>query len=60
LSLESIPDIDYVKVAELARAIAILDTACITAEAPVKVWQTVWGFNLDSYFRRTGKQRCDC
>jgi len=52
VDLELIPDIEYVKVAELARAIAILDTA----KAPVKVW----GFDLDSYFHRTGKQRRDC
>ena len=52
VNLQSIPDIEYVKIAELARAIAILDTA----EAPVKIW----GFDLDSYFHRTGKQRRDC
>jgi len=52
VDLEAIPEIEYVKVSELARAIAVLNTS----GAPIKIW----GFDLDSYFRRTGKQRAHC
>jgi len=52
VDLEASPEIEYVKVSELARAIAVLNTS----GAPIKIW----GFDLDSYFRRTGKQRVHC
>ena len=49
IDLASQPAIDYVSVAMLDRACAIF----LTAGIPV----LVWGFDLEAYFRKTGKQR---
>ena len=49
IDLSAQPAIDYVSVAMLGRACAIF----LTAGVPV----LVWGFDLEAYFRKTGKQR---
>ena len=49
IDLESQPAIDMVSVSMLARAAAILMTAGISVR--------IWGFDLEAYFRKTGKQR---
>ena len=49
IDLASQPAIDYVSVAMLGRACAIF----LTSSVPV----LVWGFDLEAYFRKTGKQR---
>ena len=49
IDLDSQPAIDYVSVSMLGRGAAILRTA----NAPV----ALWGFDLEAYFRKTGKQR---
>ena len=49
--LESIWPIEYVKVSQLGRAIAILQSC----GAPV----SLWGFDLEAFFRKTPKQRLD-
>jgi hypothetical protein len=51
VDLDAQPAIDYVTVSMLGRASAIL----ITSGLPVRVW----GFDLEAYFRKTGKQRRD-
>jgi hypothetical protein len=51
VDLEAQPSIEYVNVAMLGRASAIL----LTSGVEVKVW----GFDLEAYFRKTGKQRAD-
>ena len=51
VDLDAQPSIEYVTVAMLGRASAILITS------GVKV--AVWGFDLEAYFRKTGKQRAD-
>jgi len=49
IDLESQPAIDYVSVSMLGRAAAILRTAGVSV--------SIWGFDLEAYFRKTGKQR---
>jgi hypothetical protein len=49
IDLESQPAIDYVSVSMLGRAAAILMTAGVSV--------SIWGFDLEAYFRKTGKQR---
>jgi hypothetical protein len=49
VDLSSQPVIEYVKVSQLGRATAILLTAGIEVK--------LWGFDLEAYFRKTGKQR---
>jgi hypothetical protein len=49
IDLESQPAIDYVSVSMLGRAAAILMTAGVSV--------CIWGFDLEAYFRKTGKQR---
>ena len=49
VDLESQPAIDYVSVSMLGRAAAILRTAGVSV--------SIWGFDLEAYFRKTGKQR---
>lgn len=51
VDLDAQPAIDYVNVAMLGRASAILLTAGVRV--------AVWGFDLEAYFRKTGKQRAD-
>ena len=51
IDLDAQPSIDYVSVAELGRAGAVLHKS----GAPVR-W---WGFDLEAYFRKTGKQAAD-
>ena len=51
VDLDAMPSIEYVSVAMLGRATSIL----LSANVPVKVW----GFDLEAYFRKTGKQRFD-
>ena len=51
IDLESQPTIDYVSVSMLGRAAAILMTAGVSVR--------IWGFDLEAYFRKTGKQRAD-
>ena len=51
VDLDAQPAIDYVTVAMLGRASAIL----LTSGLPTRVW----GFDLEAYFRKTGKQRRD-
>jgi len=49
IDLESQPEIEYVTVGQLGRSTAVL----LTAGVEVKLW----GFDLEAYFRKTGKQR---
>jgi hypothetical protein len=49
VDLESQPEIEYVTVGQLGRAAAILMTIGLTVK--------LWGFDLEAYFRKTGKQR---
>ena len=49
IDLESQPEIEYVRVGQLGRAAAIL----LTAGVEVKLFS----FDLEAYFRKTGKQR---
>ena len=49
IDLESQPEIEYVSVGQLARGAAILLTAGVSVK--------LWGFDLEAYFRKTGKQR---
>ena len=49
IDLESQPEIEYVTVGQLGRAAAILMTIGLTVK--------LWGFDLEAYFRKTGKQR---
>ena len=51
VDLESQPSIEYVSVSMLGRATAILLTSFLRVR--------VWGFDLEAYFRKTGKQRAD-
>jgi hypothetical protein len=49
IDLESQPEIEYVRVSQLGRAAAILSTAGVEVK--------LFGFDLEAYFRKTGKQR---
>jgi hypothetical protein len=51
VDLEAQPSIEYVSVAMLGRACAILLTSGLRVRT--------WGFDLEAYFRKTGKQRRD-
>ena len=51
VDLMSQPEIEYVTVGQLGRAAAVLLTAGIEVK--------LWGFDLEAYFRKTGKQRAD-
>ena len=51
VDLSSYDPVELVRVEQLCRAVAIL----LTAHADVRVWS----FDLDAYFRRSGKQRSD-
>ena len=49
IDLESQPEIEYVRVGQLGSATAILLTAGVSVK--------LFGFDLEAYFRKTGKQR---
>ena len=49
VDLTSQPEIEYVRVNQLSRSAAILMTAGVRVK--------LWGFDLEAYFRKTGKQR---
>ena len=49
IDLDVMPAIEYVSVAMLGRAVAIMQTAGVDVR--------LWGFDLEAYFRKTGKQR---
>jgi len=49
IDLESQPEIEYVTVGQLSRGAAVLLTAGVSVK--------LWGFDLEAYFRKTGKQR---
>ena len=51
VDLESYDPVEMVKVQQLCRAVAILLTAGVGVR--------VWSFDLEAYFRKTGKQRSD-
>ena len=51
LDLATIQQIVYVRVAQLARNVAILTAAGVRVK--------VWGFDLEAFFRKTAKQRAD-
>ena len=51
VDLDAQPAIEYVTVSMLGRASAILITAGVRV--------ATWGFDLEAYFRKTGKQRAD-
>ena len=51
VALESYDPVEMVRVQQLCRAVAILLTA--------RVGVRVWSFDLEAYFRKTGKQRAD-
>ena len=51
VDLGSQPSIVYVSVSQLGRAAAIFRAAGLSIK--------VWGFDLEAYFRKTGKQRAD-
>ena len=51
IDLEGQPVIEYVRVSQLGRAAAVLLTAGVEVR--------LFGFDLEAYFRKTGKQRAD-
>ena len=51
VDLGSQPSIEYVSVSQLGRAAAIFRAAGLNVK--------VWGFDLEAYFRKTGKQQAD-